>query len=91
MDLLVTSLWTIQRGQSHGLGGVRRGAQGMRTHVSDCCGLPRRPRGSGRCGAADLTCGGAAGEPAADLFCDVKLATAEGACSRDGITWAAIA
>jgi hypothetical protein len=32
-----------------------------------------------------------AGEPAADLFCDVKLATAERPCSCDGIAWASIA
>ena len=91
MDLLANSLWTVRRRQSHGLGGVRRGAQGMRTHVRDCCGLPCRSGGSGRCRAAHLTCSGAAGEPAADLFCDVKLATAERPCSRDGIAWAGIA
>ena len=91
MDLLANSLWTIRGGQSHGLGGVRRGAQGMRTHVRDCCGLPCRSGGSGRCRSAHLTCGCAAGEPAADLFYDVKLATAEGPCSRDRIAGAGIA
>jgi hypothetical protein len=63
----------------------------MRTHVGDCCGLPRGAGGSGRCRGAHLTCAGSAGEPAADLFCDVKIATAEGPCSRDGIAGAGIA
>jgi hypothetical protein len=63
----------------------------MRTHVRDRCGLPCRSGGSGRCRGAHLTRGAAAGEPAADLLCDVKLATAEGPRSRDGIVWAGIA
>jgi hypothetical protein len=91
VDLLADSLWTVRGGQSHGLSGVRRGAQGVRAHVGDRCGLPCRSCGSGRCGGAHLTCGGAAGEPAADLLCDVKLATAEGPRSLDGIAWAGIA
>ena len=90
LDLLANSLRTIRGGQPHGLGGVRRGAQGMRTHVRDCCGLTGRSGGSGRRRAADLTRRGA-GEPAADLLCDVKLATAERPCSRDGIAWPGIA
>ena len=90
MDLVADSLWTVRGHQSHGLGGVRRGAEGMRAHVRDCCGLPCRAGGSGRCGGAHLACGGGAGEPAADLFCEVKLATAEGPCSRDPIAWAGI-
>jgi hypothetical protein len=63
----------------------------MRTHVRDRCGLPCSSGGSGRCRDAHRTCGCTAGEPAADLFCDAKLATAEGPCSRDGIAWAGIA
>ncbi len=63
----------------------------MRTHVRDCCGLPCRSCGSGRRRTAHFRCGGAAGEPAADLFRDVKLATTEGPCSRDGVPWAGIA
>jgi hypothetical protein len=62
----------------------------MRAHVHDCCGLPCRSGGSGRRGAARLTCGAAADEPAADLFCDVKLAAAEGSGSRDRVAWARI-
>jgi hypothetical protein len=91
VDLVANSIWTVRRGQSHGLGGVCRGAQGMRTHVRGCCGLPCCSGGSGRCSAAHLTCGGAAGEPAADLFSDVKLAAPERLCSRDRIAWAGIA
>ncbi len=63
----------------------------MGTHVRDCCGLPCRLGGSGRCRCTRGSCGSAAGESAADLFCDVKLATAESPCSRDGIAWAGIA
>jgi hypothetical protein len=63
----------------------------MRTHVRDCRCLSCRLGGRGRCTGAHLTCGGAGGEPAADLVCDVKLATSEGPCSRDGIAWAGIA
>jgi hypothetical protein len=63
----------------------------VRAHVRDRCGLPCRSGGSGRGGGAHLTCGGAAGGPAADLLCDVKLATAEGPRSLDGIAWAGIA
>jgi hypothetical protein len=63
----------------------------VRAHVGDRCGLPCRSGGSGRCGGAHLTCGGAAGEPAADRLCDVKLATAEGSRSLDGTAWAGIA
>jgi hypothetical protein len=63
----------------------------VRAHVGDRCGLPCRSGGSGRCGGAHLTCGGAAGEPSADLLCDVKLATAEGSRSLDRIAWAGIA
>jgi hypothetical protein len=62
----------------------------MRTHVRDCRGLPCRSGGSGCRRGAHLTCRGAAGEPAADLVCDVKLATAEGPRSLDGISWASI-
>ncbi len=91
MDLLAHSVWTIRGGKSHRLGGVRCGAERVRTHVRDCCGLPCCSGGSGRCRGAHVTRGGAAREPAADLFCDAKLATAEGPCSRDGIAWAAIA
>jgi hypothetical protein len=64
----------------------------MRTHVRDCCGLARCSGGSGRCRGAHLTCGGSAGEPAADLFCDVvELVAGEGPRSRDGIAGAGIA
>ena len=91
MDLLASSFWTVRGGQSRGRGGVRRGAQGMRSHVRDCCGLPCCSGGSGRCRGVHLTRGGAAREPAADLFCDVKLATAECPCSLDRIAWAGIA
>jgi hypothetical protein len=90
VDLIAHGVWTIRGGQSHGLGGVRRGAEGMRTHVRDCCGLSCRPGGSGRSRAAHLTCGGGAGKAAADLSCDLKLSTREGSCSRDGIAWAGI-
>jgi hypothetical protein len=91
LDFLANSLWAIRGGQSHSLGGVRRGAEGMRTHVRDCCGLSCRSGGSGCCRGARLTCGGAAHEPAADLFSDLNLATPEGPCSRDGLAWAGIA
>lgn len=91
MDLLAHSLGTVRGGQTHGLGGVRRGPQGVRTHVRDCRGLPRRPCCSGRCRGAHLTCRPTAREPAADLDCDVKLATAEGPCPGDFIAWASIA
>jgi hypothetical protein len=91
MDLLANSLWAVRGGQSHGLSGVRCGAQGVRAHVRDCCGLACRSGGSGRCGGAHLTCGAAGREPAADLLCDVKLATAEGPRSLDRIAWAGIA
>ena len=47
----LTASGPVRGHQSHGLGGVRRGAEGMRTHVRDCCGLPCRSGGSGRCGA----------------------------------------
>ena len=88
---LANSLWTVWGAQSHGLGGVRHGAQGMGTHVRDCGGLSCRSGGSGRRGGAHLGCGGAAGKPAADLICDVKLATAEAPCSRDRLAGAGIA
>jgi hypothetical protein len=91
VELLANSLWAIRGRQSHGLGGVRRGAEGMRTHMRDCCGLSCRSGGCGRCRGAHLTCDDAAGKPAADFICDVKLATAEGPCPRDRITWAGIA
>jgi hypothetical protein len=91
VDLVANGLWRVRGGKSHGLGGVRRGAEGMRTHVRDCRGLPCRSGGSGRCRRAHLTRGGAAGEPTADLFCHVELATPEGPRSRDGIAWAGIA
>jgi hypothetical protein len=63
----------------------------MRTHVRDCRGLSCSSGGSGRCRGAHLTRGVTAPEPAADLMCDVKLATAEGSRPRDGIAWAGIA
>jgi hypothetical protein len=63
----------------------------MCTHVRDCRRLPGRSCCSSRCRGAHPTRGASADEPAADLFCDVKLATAEGACSRDGIAWPGIA
>jgi hypothetical protein len=63
----------------------------MRTHVRDCGGLPCRSRGSDRCRTAHLTRGGPGGEAAADLFRDVKLATAEGPGSRNRVAGAAIA
>jgi hypothetical protein len=88
MDLPSQSGCSVLGGQPHGPGGVRRGAQGMRTHVRDCCGLPGRSGGSGRWRGAHLTC---AGEPAADLFCDIKLAAAEGPRSLDCSAWADIA
>jgi hypothetical protein len=63
----------------------------MRAHVRDRCGLPGSPGGSSRCRGAHLTRGGSAGEPAPDLFCDVKLAMAERPRSRDGIARPGIA
>jgi hypothetical protein len=63
----------------------------MRTHVRDRCRLPCRSGGGGSCRRVHQTCGAAPGEPAADLFADVKLTTAEGSRSRDGIAWAGIA
>lgn len=91
MGLLANGVCMVGGGQTRGLGGVRRGAQGMRTHVRDCRGLSCRSGGGGRGRSAHLMCRGAAGEPAADLFRDVKLAAAKGSCSRDGITWTGIA
>jgi hypothetical protein len=63
----------------------------MRTHVRDRRGLSCRLGGRGGCTGAHLTCGAALGEPAADLVCDVKLASSEGPGSRDGIARAGIA
>jgi len=63
----------------------------MRTHVRDCRGLSCSSGGSGRCRGAHLTRGVTAREPAADLMCDVKLATAEGSRPRDGLARAGIA
>jgi hypothetical protein len=91
VDLVANGLWSSRGGQSHGLGGVRRGTQGMRTHVRDCRRLPCSSGGSGRCRGAHRTCGRVANEAAADLFCDVKPATAECPRSRDGIAWPGIA
>jgi hypothetical protein len=63
----------------------------MRTHVRDCGGLSCRSGSRGRCRRAHLGCGAAAGKPAADLICDVKLAAAEGPGSRYRIAGAGIA
>ena len=59
--------------------------------MRNCRGLPCGSGGSGRRRSAHLTCRGTTGEPPADLFCEVQLATAEGPGPRDGIAWAAIA
>jgi hypothetical protein len=91
VDLLANGRWTIRGGHSDGLGGVRRGAQRMRTHVRNCGSLPCSSGGSGRRRGAHVTCGAATREPAAYLFCDVKLATTKRPCSCDRIAWAAIA
>ena len=90
LDLLAHSVWAVRGGEPRGLGGVRRGAQGMRTHVRDCGGLSGRSGGSRSCRAAHLACGAVAGKPAADLICDVKFATAEGPCSGDRIAGAGV-
>ena len=62
LNLLTNRLWTIRGGQPHSLGGVRRRAQAMGAHVRDCCSLPRRSGGRGRCRGARLTCGACACE-----------------------------
>lgn len=86
-----TRLWAVRAGETHCVGGVRRGGQGMGTHVRDHRGLSCRSRCSGRCRSNRVACGRAASEPAPDLFRDVKLATAEGPCSDDGVARAGIA
>jgi hypothetical protein len=90
-DLLAHSLWAIRSGESRGLGGVRRGAQGMRTHVGDGSGLSGSSGSSGRRRGPHGPGGAAAGEPPFDLVCDVKLAAAEGPGSRDRVAWTSIA
>ena len=76
-DLLADSLRPVRGGQSSRLGGIRGGAQGVRAHVWDACGLPGRSGGGPRCGSAHLTSGGMSDETAAGL-CDAKLATSKG-------------
>ena len=58
--------------------------------MRDRRGLPGRSGGSGRC-RAHITCGATSNEPAANLFCDVELATAKSPRSDDGVAWPAIA
>jgi hypothetical protein len=65
-------------------------APSVRLNVRNGCGLPGRPRGSGRCTCPSCTWSTAAGEPSTNLFYDVQPATAKGPCSLDGIPWPSI-
>jgi hypothetical protein len=58
--------------------------------VRNGCGLAGRSGGGHRCGSAHLARSRTGDEPAADLRCDVKLATSERACPGDRITRAAV-
>lgn len=77
-DLLPDSVWPSGVGQPSCLGGIRRGAQGVRAHMGDGCGLSRRAGGSRCRGSAHLTSGRTVDKPAADRFRDAKLPTSEG-------------
>jgi hypothetical protein len=81
----------IRRGQPSRLGRIRRGTQGVRAHMGDGCGLPRRSCGSHRLGSYHLVRSGIADETASDLLCDVKLATGKGAHPGNRSTRAIVA
>ena len=89
-DLLTDCVWTIGGSQAGGLGGIRGGAQSVRAHMWDGCGLSGRFGGGHCCGSADLTSGAAILETTADLLRDVKLATSEGSRPGDRLTGPAI-
>ena len=89
-DLLLGSLGAVGGGQSSRLGGIRGGAQRVRAHVSDACRLAGRSGGGHRCGVAHLARSDTRDKTAADLPCDVKLATRKGARPGDRIAGAAV-
>jgi hypothetical protein len=89
-NLLTDSVWPIRGGETGCLGGIRGGAQGVRAHMWDGCGLSGRS-GGGRCrGIADLASGTPILKTAADLFRDAKLATGKGSRASDRLSGAAI-
>jgi hypothetical protein len=81
------SMGCCQPGRFRGIGG---GAQGVRCHVGDGCGLRGRPGGSHRGRAVYLSCGTAGNKPPADLVGGTELTAGEGPGSGDRITGAAI-
>lgn len=89
-DLLTDSVWSIGGGETGCLGGIRGGAQGVRAHVCDGCGLSGRSGGGRCCGSTDLASGAPVSSPAADLFGDTKLALSEGSRPGDRLSGAAI-
>jgi hypothetical protein len=88
-DLLPDCIWPVGRGQSSRFGGVRGGAQSVRAHVRDACGLRGRSGGGDRCRRAHLTSGGMGDETAPGLS-DAEFATGERPCPGDGIAGAAV-
>jgi hypothetical protein len=90
-DLLTDSAWLIGGGQTRCRGGISGGAQGVRAHVWDGCGLSRCPGGGHCCGSAHPTSGRTIDKTEADPLCDAKLASSEGPRPGDRVTGAAIA
>jgi hypothetical protein len=89
-NLLTDSVWLIRGGETGCLGGKRGGAQGVRAHMWDGCGLSDRS-GGGRCrGIADLASGAPILKTVADLFRDAKLATGKRSRASDRLSGAAI-
>jgi hypothetical protein len=89
-DLVAECLWLVGRGQPCRVGGIRHGTQGVRTHMSDGRGLPRRSSGSHGCRGAHLASSRATDEATADLRYDLEFPACEGARPGDRVTGSAI-
>jgi hypothetical protein len=85
-NLRTDGVWPIQGGQTGRLGGIGGGAQGVRAHMWDGCGLSGCS-GGGRCrGIADLASGAPILKTAADLFRDAQLAAGKGSRAGDRLS-----
>ena len=86
MNLLANRVGPVGGGKSNRHRGIRGGAQRVRAHMRDGCGLPCRFSRCDRRGATYLTGGGTPDETPTDLFCDAELTASKGARPSDRIT-----
>jgi hypothetical protein len=82
-DLGVDDLWPVRVRKADGLGGVRRSAQRVCTHMASSDRLTGGSGGGHGSGSLDLTGTDAADKPPTNLISGVSFSPGEGPCPSD--------